>query len=89
MSNSQLSESSTQVDNESIALIEEREHPTQKKSKRKSEKKTSDRFSNEEDKLLIQPWFNISKDPIVGLDQKGVRFLARISDNYKIIASSL
>ena len=29
------------------------------------------RFSMDEDKLLMNAWLNVSKDPIVGVDQKG------------------
>ncbi|KEH18294.1 hypothetical protein MTR_8g015740 [Medicago truncatula] len=32
------------------------------------------RFQPKEDELLIQSWLNISKDPIVGIDQRGDSF---------------
>ena len=40
------------------------------------------RFQPNEDKLLIQSWFNISKDSIVGVDKKGDHFWKRISEAY-------
>nr|KYP58772.1 hypothetical protein KK1_014194 [Cajanus cajan] len=36
----------------------------------------------EEDKLLIQSWLNILKDPIVGVNQKECSFRSRIKENY-------
>ena len=65
---------STQVSKENITLNEEEEGTT-KKNKRI-------RFEPPEDELLIQTWLNISKDPIVGVDQKADSFWARIRDNY-------
>ncbi|KAJ1431589.1 glutathione S-transferase t2-like protein [Sesbania bispinosa] len=40
------------------------------------------RYTKEEDTLLIQFWLNISKDPIVGVDKKADGFWSRIKDNY-------
>ncbi|KEH15532.1 no-apical-meristem-associated carboxy-terminal domain protein [Medicago truncatula] len=40
------------------------------------------RFQPKEDELLIQSWLNISKDPIVGIDQRGDSFWKRISEAY-------
>nr|KYP65033.1 hypothetical protein KK1_019649 [Cajanus cajan] len=36
----------------------------------------------EEDNLLIQSWLNISKDPVVGVDQTGNNLWIRIKENY-------
>jgi len=36
-----------------------------------------------EDELLIQSWLNISKDPIVGIDQRGDSFYKRFGEAYK------
>ncbi|CAI8600318.1 unnamed protein product [Vicia faba] len=36
----------------------------------------------DEDILLIQSWLNVSKDPIVGVDQKAESFWLRIAANY-------
>ncbi|XP_058782447.1 uncharacterized protein LOC131656905 [Vicia villosa] len=40
------------------------------------------RFQPKEDELLIQSWLNISRDPIVGIDQKGDSFWKRIGEAY-------
>ncbi|AES71048.1 glutathione S-transferase T3 [Medicago truncatula] len=40
------------------------------------------RFQPNEDERLIQSWFNISKDSIVGIDQKGDSFWKKISEAY-------
>jgi len=40
------------------------------------------RFQPKNDELLIQSWLNISKDPIVGIDQRGDSFLKRIGEAY-------
>jgi len=40
------------------------------------------RFQPKEDELLIQSWLNISKDPIVGVDQRGDSFWKRIGEAY-------
>jgi len=40
------------------------------------------RFKPKEDELLVQPWLNISKDPIVGNDQRGDSFWKRIGEAY-------
>lgn len=39
-------------------------------------------WSCEEDMLLISAWLHVSKDPIVGTDQKGPRFWLRIWEEY-------
>jgi len=36
------------------------------------------RFIMDANKLLISAWLNVSKDPIVGVDQKGDGFWLRI-----------
>ncbi len=74
ISESQVLQFSTQVGLENITLNEEEEGTT-KKNKRI-------RFEQPEDELLIQTWLNISKDPIVGVDQKADSFWTRIRDNY-------
>ncbi|XP_058782984.1 glutathione S-transferase T3-like [Vicia villosa] len=45
-------------------------------------KKSRTPFSKEEDTLLIQPWLNMSKDPIVGVDQKASGFWLRVRETY-------
>ncbi|KAJ1380471.1 glutathione S-transferase t2-like protein [Sesbania bispinosa] len=40
------------------------------------------RFTMEEDTLLIQSWLNVSKDAIVGIDQKAESFWRRVRHNY-------
>ncbi|CAK8562325.1 unnamed protein product [Lathyrus sativus] len=57
---SQVPGNSTQDGLENITFTEEGERSTQKKQRL--------RFIEEEDKLLIQTWLNISKDSIVGVD---------------------
>ncbi|CAI8583691.1 unnamed protein product [Vicia faba] len=39
-------------------------------------------FIWDEDILLIQSWLNVSKDPIVGVDQKAESFWVRVAANY-------
>jgi hypothetical protein len=39
-------------------------------------------FSPQEETLLVQSWLNISKDALVGTDQKVEGFWLRIKDNY-------
>ncbi|CAI8586142.1 unnamed protein product [Vicia faba] len=45
-------------------------------------KKSREQFTRDEDILLIQSWLNVSKDPIVGVDQKAGSFWLRIAANY-------
>ncbi|XP_024628620.1 glutathione S-transferase T3-like [Medicago truncatula] len=45
-------------------------------------KDSKTRFQPKEDELLIQSWLNISKDPIVGNDQRGDSFWKRIGEAY-------
>ncbi|CAI8604271.1 unnamed protein product [Vicia faba] len=40
------------------------------------------RFQQKEDEVLIQSWLNVSKDSIVGVDQKGDSFWNRIGEAY-------
>ncbi|KAK2373571.1 glutathione S-transferase T3 [Trifolium repens] len=40
------------------------------------------RFQPKEDELLIQSWLNISRDPIVRIDQKNYSFWKRIGEAY-------
>ncbi|XP_058742226.1 glutathione S-transferase T3-like, partial [Vicia villosa] len=40
------------------------------------------RFQQKEDEVLIQLWFNVSKDSIVGVDQKGDSFWNKIGEAY-------
>ncbi|CAK8577424.1 unnamed protein product [Lathyrus sativus] len=72
---------STQDGLENITFTEEGERSTQKKQRL--------RFIEEEDKLLIQTWLNISKDSIVGVDQKADSFWGRIKDGYNNYRGSL
>ncbi|KAJ1391371.1 putative glutathione S-transferase [Sesbania bispinosa] len=44
--------------------------------------KSKARFTMEEDTLLIQSWLNVSKDAIVGIDQKAESFWRRVRHNY-------
>jgi hypothetical protein len=44
--------------------------------------KPKTRFQLKEDEFIIQSWLNISKDPIVGIDQKGESFCKRIGETY-------
>ncbi|KAJ1443179.1 putative glutathione S-transferase [Sesbania bispinosa] len=46
------------------------------------EKKKRVGFTDKEDKLLIQSWLNISKDAVVGVDQKSDGFWLRITNTY-------
>ncbi|CAI8609677.1 unnamed protein product [Vicia faba] len=53
------------------------------KEKRVEVKKNSrEQFTRDEDILLIQSWLNVSKDPIVGVDQKAESFWVRVAANY-------
>ncbi|CAK8567666.1 unnamed protein product [Lathyrus sativus] len=45
-------------------------------------KRSREQFTREEDILLIQSWLNVSKDPIVGVDQKAASFWLRIAASY-------
>ncbi|XP_058753991.1 glutathione S-transferase T3-like [Vicia villosa] len=45
-------------------------------------KKSREQFTRDEDILLIQSWLNVSKDPIVGVDQKAESFWVRVAANY-------
>ncbi|KAJ1386861.1 putative glutathione S-transferase [Sesbania bispinosa] len=67
---------SSQVGLENITVDEEQEDATA------TAKKKRVGFSDKEDKLLIQSWLNISKDAIVGADQKANGFWLRISNSY-------
>ncbi|MCI37520.1 glutathione S-transferase T2-like, partial [Trifolium medium] len=58
------------------------ENITFNEGERSIQKKNRVRFSEEDDKLLIQTWLNISKDSIVGVDQKVDSFWGRIKDDY-------
>ncbi|XP_058726702.1 uncharacterized protein LOC131598084 [Vicia villosa] len=59
------------------------ENTTVEKDQRCSVKrKTREVFTREENILLMQSWLNVSKDPIVGVDQKAEGFWLRITDNY-------
>ncbi|XP_058773704.1 glutathione S-transferase T3-like [Vicia villosa] len=71
---SQVPVFSTQDGLENITFAEEGERSTQKKQRV--------RFLEEEDKLLIQTWLNISKDSVVGVDQKADSFWSRIKEGY-------
>jgi hypothetical protein len=42
--------------------------------------KPKTRFQLKEDESIIQSWVNISKDPIVGVDQKGESFWKKIGE---------
>ncbi|XP_058775486.1 glutathione S-transferase T3-like [Vicia villosa] len=53
-----------------------------KEGERSTQKKQRVRFLEEEDKLLIQTWLNISKDSVVGVDQKADSFWSRIKEGY-------
>jgi len=50
--------------------------------KRFQPKEAKIRFKPKEDELLIQSWLNISKDPIVGNNQRGDSFWKRIGEAY-------
>ncbi|CAK8575687.1 unnamed protein product [Lathyrus sativus] len=45
-------------------------------------KKSREQFTRDEDICLIQSWLNVSKDPIVGVDQKAESFWHRVAANY-------
>ncbi|KAJ1409827.1 putative glutathione S-transferase [Sesbania bispinosa] len=81
LSPSQVPPFSSQVGLENITLDEEQGDAITKK------KRVG--FSNEEDKLLIQSWLNISKDAIVGADQKADGFWLRINNSYNEHRGSL
>ncbi|KAJ1383164.1 hypothetical protein SESBI_43614 [Sesbania bispinosa] len=53
------------------------------------EKKKRVGFTDKEDKLLIQSWLNISKDVVVGVDQKSDGFWLRITNTYNEHCCSL
>jgi hypothetical protein len=73
---------STSIDLEHITLDE---GPSSNKAK----KQIRASFSMEEDTLLLQTWLNISKDPVVGVDQKAEGFWLRIKDNYNTYRNQL
>ncbi|PNX54585.1 glutathione S-transferase t2-like protein [Trifolium pratense] len=77
---SQVPVFSTQVGLENITFAEG-ENSTQKKQRV--------RFLEEEDKLVIQTWLNVSKDSVVGNDQKSDCFWGRIKDRYNNYRGSL
>ncbi|PNY02171.1 glutathione S-transferase t2-like protein [Trifolium pratense] len=58
---------------ESISIDEE---------KKSTEKKPRVGFTQEEDTLLLQSWLNVSKDSVVGNDQKAEGFWLRITQRY-------
>ncbi|KAJ1431739.1 glutathione S-transferase t2-like protein [Sesbania bispinosa] len=64
---------SSEVGLDNITLNEE-EQPTQRRQRA--------RFTMEEDILLIQSWLNVSKDAVVGVNQKAYSFWQRIKENY-------
>ncbi|XP_058783494.1 glutathione S-transferase T3-like [Vicia villosa] len=74
MSERQVPQFSTQVGVENITIDKEQRRPVKKKPR--------EVFTREEDTLLMQSWLNVSKDPIVGVDQKVDSFWLRITDNY-------
>ncbi|CAJ2643852.1 unnamed protein product [Trifolium pratense] len=47
---------------------------TEKEERVVVKKKSREQFARDEDILLIQSWLNVSKDPIVGVDQKAESF---------------
>jgi hypothetical protein len=47
-----------------------------------TEKKPRVGFTQEEDTLLLQSWLNVSKDSVVGNDQKAEVFWLRITQRY-------
>jgi hypothetical protein len=53
---------STQVGLDDIVVGDEEEHTTQRKPR--------ERWSEEEDKNVIKSWLNISKDALVGVNQR-------------------
>jgi len=46
-------------------------------------------FSKKEDTLLVQTWFNVSKDSIIGVDQKASSFWLRLKENYNNYCDTL
>jgi hypothetical protein len=74
MSECQVPQFSTQVGLENITLEEG--------EKLSAKKKTRELFTREEDILLIKSWLSISKDSVVGVDQKADSFWLRITSNY-------
>jgi hypothetical protein len=74
MSECQVPQLSTQVGLENITLEEG--------EKLSAKKKTRELFTREEDILLIKSWLSISKDSVVGVDQKADSFWLRITSNY-------
>ncbi|KAK2449105.1 glutathione S-transferase T3 [Trifolium repens] len=75
MSKCQIPQFSTQIGLENIRL-EDGEKSSVKK------KKPRELYTRNEDTLLIQSWVNVSKDPLVGVDQKAVSLWLRIAVNY-------
>jgi hypothetical protein len=65
---------STQVGLDDIVVGDDEEHTTQRKPR--------ERWSEEEDKIVIKSWLNISKDALVGVNQRANSFWKRITDNY-------
>ncbi|XP_058762248.1 glutathione S-transferase T3-like [Vicia villosa] len=55
---------------------------TEKEERVVVKKKSREHFTRDEDILLIQSWLNVSKDPIVGVDQKVESFWVRVAVNY-------
>ncbi|KAI5426789.1 hypothetical protein KIW84_032279 [Lathyrus oleraceus] len=55
---------------------------TEKEERVVVKKRSREQFTREEDILLIQSWLNVSKDPIVGVDQKAESFWLRIAASY-------
>ncbi|XP_050891434.1 glutathione S-transferase T3-like [Lathyrus oleraceus] len=55
---------------------------TEKEERVVVKKRSREQFTREEDILLIQSWLNVSKDPIVGVDQKAKSFWLRIAASY-------
>ncbi|XP_050890682.1 glutathione S-transferase T3 [Lathyrus oleraceus] len=55
---------------------------TEKEERIVVKKRSREQFTREEDILLIQSWLNVSKDPIVGVDQKAESFWLRIAASY-------
>ncbi|XP_058788064.1 glutathione S-transferase T3-like [Vicia villosa] len=53
-----------------------------KKKKVPSLKKSREKFTRDEDTLLIQSWLNVSKDPVVRVDQKAESFWVSVAANY-------
>lgn len=45
-------------------------------------KRTRELFTREEDTFLMQSWLNVSKNPVVEVDQKSDSFWVRITANY-------